>query len=279
MDSTKSDELREVLTEVHAGLTSGLEKRVELDVAAFRQTYQHIVEQELIPDRRIVGILFGKRALFWFRAMPTLEFHVSEHRSLSSRDFSFLLSAYLTGATEGGYSFLRFTCDELRNWRTWLAGLLGASAALALYFGSSRGSAANVVAATIPAIALFASVFVLFTVSQRALSERDTVLLKSAVYHRYGQIDKYVAWILAAGLLAGVASLIGSATTKEPLVDYIGSGAFRLGNLGLAVFAVSWGITSLIGFYFDRWTAIQHLTAVPALKEVLQAEHEAVQDE
>ena len=274
MDSVRSGEFDRALGEVHAALTSGGRRLLELDIGTFGRVYRHLHEQELLSDKQVFGILLGRRALLWFPAKPELEFYVVGKRRLSQQDFAFVLRAHLVGATEGTYSFGRFVVEEARSWRTWLAALLSAAAALALFFGAPEGSSADVVAATIPAVALFASVFVLFAVSQRTISEREAVLLKSNVYHRYGQIDKYVAWVLATGLLAGVASLVGTAVEKEPLSDYVGSAAFTLSTLGIAIFAVTWGITSLIGFYFERSAVIQHLTAVPALKDILQKEYE-----
>lgn len=273
VDNTSTSELRDLLSDVYAALTSGSDKRVELGIQEFRSVYQTLLDQEAFEDKQIFGIMFGTRALFWFPERPGLEFHVVASRPLTQSDFSFLLKAYLTGATDGTYSWWRFLFDELRNWRTWLAALLATAATLTLFYGSWNRSISVVLAATLPAIALFASVFVLFAVSQRTISSSEAILLKSPLYHRYGQIDKYVAWILSFGLLAGVAALIGNATSREPLSVYIGSAAFRLGTLGLAFFAASWGITSLIGFYFDRATTIQRLTAIPNLKEAIQREY------
>ena len=278
MGDTKTQTIERALADVHSYLMSEGKHRLLVDIDTFREVYRHLYESNLLGDKQVFGILFERTALLWFPSNPNLEFVVQHKAPLSKDDFSFVLTGSLYGSTDGAYSFPQFVVGELRNWRTWVAVLLGAGTALGVFFGAPKSSSGDVISAMIPAVALFVSVFVLFAVSQRTLTERDAVLLKSPVYHRYGQIDKYVAWILAAGLLASLASLVGAAAQEQPLSNYIGSAAFQVGTLAVATFTVTWGVTSLIGFYFERSGVMQHLTAVPALKEVLQTEYKGATD-
>jgi hypothetical protein len=270
---------------------------MEVDMEGFRDIYKQVYGADLLSDKELFVIIFGNSALAWFPASPNLELLIRSKETLARSDFDFVLSCNVCGSTDGSYSFIQFALDELRNWRTWLAALISAGIALGVFFSGPRSEAVSsgptsvpalpvppldtsseLLGAMIPAVALFLSVFVMFAVSQRSLSEKDAALMKSPVYFRYVQVDKYVAWVLAAGLLAGVGSLIGAASDRPPLSNYIGTGAFTLGMLAISAFAVAWGVTSLVGFYFERSAVLQNLATIPHLKKDLQAEYDGLKE-
>jgi hypothetical protein len=271
--STNETNVQRILGEVHARVGSP-GPPIMLDLETFRSVYRAMIERQLIDDHQVFGILLDKMAVLWFPKIAGLEFNLQNDKAFTERDFDFALRARLVGTTKGKYGFANFVVDELKAWRTRIAVCLAAAFPLLLYVGSDRSAWDDVIQATLPAVALFTSLFVLFTAAQRQGQQGTSQLLKSSVYHRYNEVDRYVAFILGSGLLMCLLSLSATTVTRHGLKGIVGTPAFILGSFFMGMFAVTWAVLALVGFYYSRSAAIERSLAVPELKEQMQAEYD-----
>lgn len=207
MSSELSAKARETTTHIAEYLAAGKEYNSEplrLSLPEFRNVYVELVRHLENRNPYAVLIFFADQVIATFPQFSKQQFTIPQmtDKFLTPDSFDFILRKQVYGLRGKLPSFGQFLISEARLYWIWLT-LTFILSFIGLHLAGGKDLYETLSSLLIQSATVFVSIFLIFTVTQNTILQKDIGLFKQGLLHRYRRDDRNVAilGVLVVGLV------------------------------------------------------------------------------
>lgn len=249
-----------------------------VSLSEFRDIYKEVVRQLSNQNPVVTMVFFEQEVVAFFPQYSAQKIIIqnSNKSYLKPQQFDFIIHRNDFGLTSEPTSFMGFLLSELISYWNWLLPTFVVSL-IGLHFAGSENTYAMLSGLLIQSATVFISIFLIFTVTQSALLQKDLDLFKQGILQQYRHDDRNVAILGLAVIIVVILNSIFVSLPYEWKAVVQGyelnkENAWAAMSTSIVITMLVNAFISIVGYYLNRSqdVADRDLTEEVFIQEVKQ---------